>query len=178
MEVEIDLKEERDLLSLILLKQKLNNNFKEISKIKNNEEYERKSSHYYNTLSDLKNNKAYYKYVLYALEALKQGYKMGVNDISMGFLKPEDRMPLVLNEKQYLIKSISKITPHPIRKEIEINIIMEIFINYYLKSIKELGKRYLSIDIDPMAELEKLEKSGQIEIMIKKANEELSICQK
>lgn len=170
IDVSLDLKEEIDLLKLVNFKSEITKNFKSFSNIKNNEEYERKSANYYNQISDLKKNRVYSRYLIYAIEALKQGYKFGADDISMGFFKIEERMPLILNEKEYLIKKVNKLLEHPVKNEFEKNLIMEIFISYYKKSIKEMGERYVTIDIDPMTELEKFEKLGFLNEILENLN--------
>ncbi len=169
-DINIDLREEDSLLKLVNYKKEITKNFKTFSNIRSNEEYERKSANYYNQISDLKQNISYSRYMIYAIIALKQGYKMGADDISMGFYNVEERMPLVNNEEEYLIKKINKDLEHPIKTNFEKRLIMELFISYYKKAIKEKGDRFVSIDVEPVAELEKFEKEGYLNKILEKLN--------
>ena len=165
----MDIKEEFDLEKLLIIKKELLESFGKISSINNNEEYERRSFEYYNNLNDLNKNKVYDQYIKSSLYALKAGYKFGVDDISMGFMEIEGRMPLILNEERYLIKNIQKKHGYLIKNSIEKEIMMSIFIFFYKKCMKEKGDRYIKIDLEPLPHLEKLEKENVIKGIINTA---------
>jgi len=162
----LNIKYETDLGIILAEKKKIETEFKLLSQIKDNEEYERKSYLYYNKMDDLKNNKKYDMYIKSAIYALKAGYKFGIDDIEMGFFNVQERMPLVLSEESYIINKIHKDTGYLLSEDIDRVIIMQIFVFFYKKSIEEKGKKYIEIEINPFAFLDELEKSYFIEKVI------------
>jgi hypothetical protein len=163
---QMDIREENNLENLLQIKSSIAQSFKGISSISNNEEYERRSFEYYNNLNDLNKNKVYDKYIKSAVYAFKSGYKFGVDDLSMGFNNIKERMPLLINEEKYLIRSIHKETGYLIKSDLDKEILMEVFIYSYKKCLKEKGERYIKIDLEPLPFLEALEKTDFIKNIV------------